>query len=203
MHIVHSDTVGKAWLSAVKTVLENGRHIDNTTEIIDLFIEVDRFPTDDEILRLHADPDMIDWMITKNFEGRKPVLNWGYSYGMRFHDFNGVDQVETIISKLTSHPSSRSATISLVMPESDHAGHMPCITTLDFKLREGVLYVTGFFRSQDVGKKLYADILAIRSIQKSIANKIEVDTGHVKVFITSAHIYDVDLEKVKTIGQSL
>lgn len=203
MHTVHSDTIGQAWLSAIKTVIEYGSHVDNTTELIDLFIEVNRFPADDQILKQHADPDMTDWMITKNFEGRKPVLNWGYSYGMRFHDFNGIDQIETIVNKLASDPSSRSATISLVMPESDHAGHMPCITTLDFKLREGILYVAGFFRSQDVGKKLYADILAIHSIQKSIANKIKVDTGHVKVFITSAHIYDVDLEKVKTISQSL
>jgi thymidylate synthase len=65
------------------------------------------------------------------------------------------------------------------------------------KIRGGVLHVTAFFRSQDVGKKLYADILALGAIQKSIADQAGVRSGPVKLFITSAHIYEADFAKVQ------
>jgi thymidylate synthase len=202
MLTIYSKTVGQAWLTAVNTVIQEGSYLDQTdvhvSEVLDLFIEIEDAYSQDAIVKEYADQKMISWMVDENFGGTSPVLNWGYCYGTRLRDFNGINQISEVIEKLKSDPETRSATISLVKPEDDFKGHMPCITTLDVKIRKDVLHVTGFFRSQDIGKKLYADILALGSIQKMIAEQVGVKSGHVKIFITSAHIYEADFEDVKT-----
>jgi thymidylate synthase len=80
-------------------------------------------------------------------------------------------------------------------PEEDYEGHMPCIISLDFKIRNEQLDITGFFRSQDIGKKIYADILALNAILTEVSEKIKVKSGDVKIFISSAHIYEQDYNK--------
>lgn len=201
MLTIYSKTVGQAWVDAINVVMRRGSYLDTTdvhvNEILDLFIEVEDAQSQDAILNEYADPKMIDWMVNKNFGGAEPVLDWGYCYGMRLYDFNGLNQVAEIVRKLKADSEVRSATVSLVKQEDDLKGHMPCITTLDVKIRNNQLHLTGFFRSQDVGKKLYADILALGSIQKRIANQVGVRSGHVKIFITSAHIYETDFDRVR------
>lgn len=207
MLTIYSKTIGQAWIDAINLVMREGSYLDTTdvhvNEVLDLFIEVEDAQSHDAILNEYADPKMIDWMVNKNFGGTEPVLDWGYCYGMRLHNFNSLDQVAEIVEKLKKDPETRSATISLVKPEDDFKGHMPCITTLDAKIRNNALHLTGFFRSQDVGKKLYADILALGSIQESIADQIGVKSGHVKVLITSAHIYEIDFSKAKQLVNNL
>jgi thymidylate synthase len=194
-------TAGSAWLSAANYVVKNGHDVkdggENLKEVLDLFITVDNANEHDKIIEKFADPEMIDWMVNKNFGGKEPVLNWGYCYGMRFDNFNGVNQIQEIEEKLAKNPEAKSATISLTKPEVDFQGHMPCIVALDFKLREGKLLLTGFFRSQDIGKKFYADILALGSIQQKVAIKLGVECGQVKIFICSAHIYEKDFASVE------
>lgn len=201
MHRIYSKSAGYAWADAIKLVMKNGDYVKDgevtLKELLDLFVEVEDGQSYDEILDAHADPGMIDWMVNKNFGGNEPVLNWGYCYGMRFYNFNGIDQIAQIVNKLRSNPEAKSATMTLMKPEDDFYGHMPCIMTLDAKIRNGKLHLTGYFRSQDIGKKFYADILALGSIQKTIANQLGVESGHVKIFISSAHIYETEFEKVE------
>ena len=97
--------------------------------------------------------------------------------------------------KLVNNPEAKSATIALMNPEEDYEGHMPCIISLDFKIRNEQLDITGFFRSQDIGKKIYADILALNAILTEVSEKIKVKSGDVKIFISSAHIYEQDYNK--------
>jgi len=135
-------------------------------------------------------------MVNKNFGGSEPVLNWGYCYGTRLRDFGGVNQIERIVDKLKKNPEAKSATVSLMDSSIDFDGHMPCIVALDFKIREDKLHLTGFFRSQDIGKKFYADILALGAIQNEVSQKLNIVNGNVKIFIASAHIYETDFTKV-------
>jgi|SRR3989344_6571739 len=196
MRIIEQKTPGVAWKSAFLMIMKHGNNIKDggktLKEVIDLFITVTEPNTTDIILQKYSDKRMISWMVDKNFGGQKPVLNWGYSYGMRFRNFNGVDQINKIVSKLSKNPESKSATICLIDPTTDFLGHMPCIVALDFKVREDKLQITGFFRSQDVGKKMYADILALAKIQNEVARLLNLPSGVVKIFISSAHIYEED-----------
>lgn len=166
-------------------------------EVLDLFVEIEDASKSDAILEKNADPKMLDWMINENFGGTKPVLDWNYCYGMRLRNFNGVNQIDRIITKLKQNPDAKSATVSLMDPSVDFDDHMACIVALDFKIRNGnKLYLTAFFRSQDIGKKFYADILALGAIQDEVAQGIGIAKGSVKIFISSAHIYETEFDKV-------
>lgn len=203
MQLLAAPTPGQAWLKACNLVLNEGGEVHDgellLKEIIDLFIEVENSNDVDPIVKKYGDPEIIDWMINKNFYGTEPVLNWGYSYGMRLRDFNGVNQVNQIVSKLRKNPEAKSATITTMKPGSDFNGHMPCIMSLDFKIRQGKLLLTAFFRSQDIGKKFYADILSLGKIQNEVARKIGLTAGSVKTFISSAHIYETEFKNIRAL----
>lgn len=202
MYYICEDSIGAAWQSVYKLVSSKGEQVKdgdiNLLESLDVFVEVTKIDKKDEILDKYADSEMITWMVKENFGGQKPVLNWGYSYGMRFRDFHGVDQIKKIKDKLSSNPESKSATISLMDVTTDYEGHMPCIIGLDFKLRHNKLHITGYFRSQDIGKKIYADFLALSDIQDEIVKHLAVGKGSIKILISSAHIYEQDFGKFKT-----
>ncbi len=190
MNYISVTTIGYAWAAAHKLVMEAG-HImtDGTkpvTELMNIYISVDDAQASDKILDKLADPARVDWMVNQNFGGTTPIDEWGYSYGMRLRDFHGNDQIAEAVKKLQIRPGSRSATISLMDPSLDFTGHMPCIVALDPKIRDSKLTLTGFFRSQDIGKKFYADMLALAAIQKEIADKVGVTCGSIELLITSA-----------------
>lgn len=195
-------TTGYAWKKAADLVYNTGHEVKDgqkiLKELINVFITVESPLEDDPVIKKFADHTMIDWM-KDNFLKSKPVLNWGYSYGQRFFSYDqSINQVQGVIEKLIKNIESKSATISLSDPAQDDK-HMPCIISIDFKVRDSKLMATAFFRSQDVGKKIYADIFAIAEISKKIANAIDVPMGSVNLLIVSLHAYQEDWEKVKTL----
>jgi len=65
---------------------------------------------------------------------------------------------------------------------------------LDFKIRDDTLIVSGFFRSQDIGKKMYADALELLNIGHAISKELDI-VKNISIihFISSAHIYKEDI----------
>lgn len=201
MKYISAPTIGYLWADAYKFIMQEGSVMEDGTapvkEVMNLYLSVDDAQASDKILDAMADPEMVDWMVNKNFGGTEPILDWGYCYGMRLRDFEGVDQIAEAVEKFKKRPGSRSATITLMDPAEDFTGHMPCIITLDPKIRDGKLTLTGFFRSQDIGKKFYADMMALAAIQKEIADKVGVACSSVELLITSAHVVEPEYDKQK------
>lgn len=197
MKQINAKTAGVAWQTALQYVASEGHPVKDgekdLKEVMNVFLTVEDTVSSDPILEKYADKEMIDWM-RKNFLSKEPVGNWGYSYGQRFTNFDGIDQIGAVIEKLKKNPDSKSATITLMDPKGDGA-HMPCIVALDFKIRGGKLMTTAFFRSQDVGKKIYADIICLGEIGKKIAEEVETETGELNILIVSLHFYEEDREK--------
>lgn len=201
MKQVSAPTIGFAWAAAHKLVMDEGHFMNDGTkpikEFMNLYLIVDDPQVSDNILDELANPEMVDWMVNKNFGGTKPIDDWGYSYGMRMRDFHGVNQIDKSVEKLRERPGSKSATITLMDPAVDFTGHMPCIITLDPKIRDNKLTLVGFFRSQDIGRKFYADMMALAAIQKEIADKVGVQCGSIELLITSAHVFEPEYGKQK------
>jgi thymidylate synthase len=127
-------------------------------------------------------------------------MKFGWSYGERLFDYGGVDQVRGVISKLKGKPETKAAVLTLLDPQQDSkSSHVPCITSLDFKVRNKRLVTYAIFRSQDVGKKTYADMIAIGKLQKLISGSVGVQPGRLTLFITSAHIYKADIPAVSSV----
>jgi thymidylate synthase len=196
MKSIVAKTPGVLWRKAAREVYTQGSDIKdgekNLKELLNVYVTCEKPNKTDATIETLADKEMIEWMLN-NFLKQDPVLDWGYSYGKRFFNHHGINQVENIINKLKKNPDSKSATINLMDVKEDQK-HVPCICTIDFKMRSGILNATAFFRSQDAGKKLYADIISIGRIMDMIASGVGAEVGQLNILISSLHVYDEDLE---------
>jgi len=106
----------------------------------------------DEIIEKYGDKKGIEWM-NSNFTEQKnvPELKNALSYGTRLFNFKGKDQVKWIIGKLKKKPETKAATISMIM--HDDEAYIPCVSALDFKIRNNKLMLTAMCRAIDFGKK--------------------------------------------------
>lgn len=210
MHTVFANTIGEAWLKAAALILHGPHELVRDDkgiilELLSVTIQISTPESNDTLLEQYANKDTVQFM-QKNFRELVPVLNWGYSYAQRLYDYHGNNQIAKVVKTLQSNPFSKSTTISLLDEKADQF-HKPCLTSLDFKVRKGALSVTAFFRSQDIGKKMYADALELLHLGNSIASQISIDNVELIFFISSAHIYQTDkislLKIIETMESSL
>lgn len=199
--MINAATPGLAWQKCINLVYKNGNSIKDGSEVLKEVLNVSiniKYPLkSDKILDKYSNSKMISWM-ENNFLEEKPVLDWGYSYGQRLFNYNGINQIQEIIKKLQNNPDSKSATATLTDPPNDKK-HTPCIVSLDFKIRDNKLLTSAFFRSQDVGKKMYADIISIGKISQIISNNLKIPAGEINLFIVSLHLYEQDEINIKNL----
>lgn len=200
MH-VHAQSIGEAWKELLEATFASDRTVQDDgmelRELLNVLVTLEApYPPveEDPFLRRNKDDEMISWM-HDNFYSMTPIDGWGHSYGSRFYDFDGVDQIENVKEKLAATPESKSATISSMNPPEDNR-HVPCICTLDFKIRDGLL-LTAFFRSQDIGKKFGPDALALQTMMDEVAEHLGAARNEIVVHIASAHVYESDYEAVE------
>ena len=164
--VVSGKTAGEAWLKVVKLVYESDGQVTDGSEllneVLNVVVEVEDAQVIDDTIERFSDRDMISWM-KSNFLVQEEIPEFGFSYAQRLRDYQHVDQIKGVIDRIRRNPEAKSATISLLMPGAD-IRHVPCIPTLDFKQRSGKLHLIAFVRSQDVARKLHADILALARV---------------------------------------
>ncbi|MCW3111489.1 MAG: Thymidylate synthase [Segetibacter sp.] len=166
-------------------------------ELVPLSIEMIHPAVSDKIIDAYGDKETLQFL-SKNFTELSPITDWGYSYAQRLYSYNSVNQIEYVIAKLIKDPLSKSTTISLLKSEQDKA-HTPCLTTLDFKIRNETLIINAIFRSQDVGQKMYGDALEILKIGNNIIQLVPAQRVILIHTIGSAHIYRTDLDMIHSI----
>ena len=94
---------------------------------------------------------------------------------------------------------SKSATINAPNSWAANGGKPPCLSAVDFKIRESELLMTVMYRSQNVFTKQLGNVLALRDLQQTIADRVEVPAGTINLFAASAHIYEPDWETAEEI----
>lgn len=202
--LIKARSICEAVIKCQRKIIKEGVFIRDNDSVVKEFLGVSVIITNplisqDASKTLFVDTKMYDWM-QNNFFNKSPIPGWNYSYGQRLFSYNGINQTKMVIRKLTKNNFTKSATITLMKPGFDD-NHVPCLTTLDFKVRNTKLVLFGFFRSQDVYKKMHADILCLARIQKIVADKIGVKIGGIYLSIASAHIYEEDLVKAAGIDR--
>jgi len=194
--IIEQRTIGKAWQAAFNYIRNNGKIImDGNMELLEILhlILIINNPNEfDDILYSQEGP-MKDWM-EKNFSEikRVPELNDSWSYGWRLYNFNGLNQLKWVIEKLKKKPESKSATISMLNAISNES-YIPCVSLLDFKIRDNVLILTVFCRSLDFGKKAIHNFTNLADIAKKVATSVNLKKTQLFIEVASAHIYKEDL----------
>lgn len=199
MQIINERTLGEAWLKAMKTVMDLGEDIWDgdvaLREVRNLYFAIEDITDKDSVLQKYADYDRIQLMKEK-YATCGLVGDYKIDYGSYIYNNNGVNQIEWVINRIKHKPETKSATISLHKPGEEM---LACLSMLDFKYRNGVLDMNVVYRSQNIYWSHPGNMLALRKIQKDVADELNLKMGKVDLVVFSAHIYESDFKRVKEI----
>lgn len=200
---IDANTLGECWLKCIDTVIKKGSIFYDEDakikEILGLQIKISSPNTSDEIISKFGDQEVILHTL-KKFSKGIVMENRPFTYGNLIYNKNGVDQFEWLVDRLNKKKETKSATICL-LKEGAIDDNLPCLTTIDAKIRDGRLNLQFFFRSQNVLGRQYANLLAIAKLQADLAGKLLVKVGFIAGYIASAHIYEYDFEMANLICQ--
>lgn len=205
-YVVREDQIGDAWLKILRLVMRFGeikksQYDIKQKEIINLIVTI-----------REEDPDEAQWrefyqFSEKDLEEYIPTIMTGknydsiaYTYGQRLRDFRGIDQVQNMVDELKAHNFTRRAVAcTWDVVEDIKSDKAPCLDLVQCLIQDGKLFLTAFFRSNDMFAAWPMNVYALRRLQKHIAKEIGVEMGHLTTFSCSAHIYKNNWDKAEEI----
>lgn len=202
---IERSTIGEAWLAVAEHILSTGTESRyDGLAIIELprvTLTVPRPRTGDPLIRRFGDPERLAWMHA-NFTDHSLVRELGdaRSYASRLFDYGaaGRDQLEWLTERLQADPTSRSATITTFEPLLDST-YIPCVSLLDFWIRDGALDQVVYAHSIDFGSKGYGNLVELTWLQEELGSRLGLPVGRLDFIVKSAHIYDTELEYMNTV----
>lgn len=202
------------WLELLKIIMRFGEiresfHGNKLKEVFNLAAVV----TDEDPENFY----LPEWMpITKkDVEGYLPSIMTSdrgtedYTYGERLWDFNGINQVDSVmVDYLKRYPTDRAAIAVLFDPMRDHKGRSaPCLNLVQATNSGDRLNLTVYVRSHSIFSGWILNIFGLRTLQKYIADKLGQKLGTLTVFSNCSHIYENEWQQaydlVKKYGDKL
>ena len=114
------------------------------------------------------------------------------AYGFRWKYHFKVDQIKTVISKLSKNKSDRHCVVLMWSPLEDlliKQKNVPCPFTFTLNIIEDKLNLHLIIRSNDMILGNPTDVAGFAFLQHIIAQKLSVKVGVLTVSISNAHIY--------------
>ncbi len=193
--VITSTTIGEAWLRIAAHILDAGTASEYDSlpilEIERATVTVAHPSPSDPVIDRFADRERLAWMHA-NFTDHALVRELGdaRSYASRLFDYGGAgrDQIQWVIDRLHDDPASRSATITTFEPLLDTT-YIPCVSVLDFWIRDGALEQVVYAHSIDFGSKGYGNLVELAWLQQHIAGQLGIPVGPLVFIIKSAHVY--------------
>ena len=123
------------------------------------------------------------------------------AYGHIIFDKFGFNQLDKIIELLRIDPNSRRAVININIPNKKviETKDEPCTIALQFYIRNNKVYCTTIMRSNDIWFGLPYDIVFFTTLQKIIADELNLEYGEYNHFATSLHMYQRNREDISNI----
>jgi thymidylate synthase len=132
--------------------------------------------------------------------GNNPGFEYTYGERLRAWSMPGMpplDQIEQAIRRLKDSPSTRRATAVTWIPLVDTAkDEVPCMIVDDFKLRDGCLNLSIFFRSHDFAGAYPANLYGLARVLEYVSREVGAKPGSISTTSASAHIYEHDWDLV-------
>lgn len=117
------------------------------------------------------------------------------AYGPRMFNLNGCNQLDRAIELLKRNSASRKAVVQL-FDASDldkDSKDVPCTCVLQFLVRNDLLHLVAYMRSNDIMLGLPHDVFAFTMIQELVARSLEIELGGLTHFVGSLHLYEENL----------
>ena len=204
--IVEAPALGEGWLAVSREILEAGTDATwggaPTREVALLTLVVERPDSRDRLIAELGDPEWLDWMHRNFFVHEEvPELGLARSYAQRLFDYGGSgrDQIAWVLERLRADPECRDATITTFEPLTDTA-YIPCVSMLDFWLRERAVELVVYAHSLDFGKKAYGNLVELAHLQEHVAGELEATVGRLIVHVKTAHIYEPELDAMRELA---
>jgi thymidylate synthase len=119
------------------------------------------------------------------------------AYGPRIFSRYGLDQLAAVKELLQRKPGSRRAVVQIYSATDLLTDEeVPCTTTLQFFLRDGLLHLAASLRSSDAYRGLPHDVFCFTMLQEMMARRLAVELGEYVQMIGSFHLYEKDNERV-------
>ncbi|HLW90934.1 MAG TPA: thymidylate synthase [Roseiarcus sp.] len=192
--------LGEAWIDVAALILTQGApsRFDGLPlrEVAHVMLDIADPDPNDALIFRHGSKDWLAWM-ARNFTDPSPVdeLGGARSYASRLFDYagSGRDQLAWVVERLTRDPCASDAAVTTFEPLTDTT-YVPCISLIDFWLRDGRLEIVVYAHSIDFGKKGFANLLQLATIQRDVARRLGAPVGPLVMIIKSATIYETELD---------
>jgi len=124
------------------------------------------------------------------------------SYGYRWRNHFGRDQILSAISLLKRDPSSRQAVIMTWDPSCDgldteRQKNVPCVPMMQFLILNNKLILDVVWRSNDMYLGFPHDLAGFSLLQAIVAQKMSLEVGKLHYSILHSHLYDNQIESAK------
>lgn len=190
MHTLIANDATDAWNAAVTTIDVYGHNILTedgklTREVENLIVQIKHpdqgYPIPRSKWNLTALEAYASQILDPNEKG------FDYDYGNRLGRRN---QINIAIEHLRNNPSTRRAILTTRDLSKDlYAQHTPCLQVVEFLLRNDELHMTCFFRSHDIRDAYPANVYGLNSLQRYVADDLNVTPGKLTTVSCSAHYY--------------
>lgn len=202
---IETPTIGEAWLAVARRILDDGAPTAYDglpiLELDQVALHVAGPASADPLVDRLGDPERLAWMHA-NFtdHARVAALGDARSYASRLYDYaaQGRDQVGWVIDRLRRDPATRSATITTFEPLLDTT-YIPCVSLLDFWIRDEALEQVVYAHSIDFGAKGYGNLVELAYLQERIAAELGRGLGRLVFIVKSAHVYETEYEYMRKV----
>jgi thymidylate synthase len=186
-------SLGWAWIDLVERIVEGGTPMGTEgLELLGANVSFLLTAQTDEILQGFANPHMIAEMKKVFFSDAPNSL--GHSYTRLISGPGGRHDLQDVIELLQAEPLTKRALVNF---SSQPGGKIPCISAVQFIIRDGALQIMYFARGQDAFKKFYADGLCLIAMAERVATELGKPLGVARGFIGSSHVYHSDMAAIR------
>ncbi len=200
-------TIASAWERSIIKFLQHDNRIQNDSprgacqEILNVVIEIISPSEEPMVPNTYQFPELIEeytqW-ITKRSNIHNIAAERMYYWRKRSSGY--IDQEKLICDHILSHPTTRSAIISVWSPE-DVSSERIVVSPIMFSamLREGKLNLFVLARSVDAWTGAVPELISLAKWHKRIAKRVDAEIGHLYYHALNYHIYDADLPVVAVV----
>ena len=204
--LVEDDFISTAWLKVLRHVMRFGTekptsYHDRQKELLNLMVVIHKEDPDNPKIEPYVGFTKEDlFRYYPLVVSAASVSTIEYTYGMRLMNHKGIDQIEHIIRMLSHEPHSRRAVgVTWSVAEDSTSVMSPCLILVQAIVQNKKLFLTAYFRSNDMFEAWPKNSFALRKLQTMIADRLKTGVGSLTTISSSAHIYERHFEKAAEI----